>query len=226
MDKTSDELSKEQIEEIIKERDFYKKILNAIPAVVHLNNLSTELVEWINDAGVKLSGYKRDEIVNNPEFFKRAIFEEDLDWVKESIIEYKKDDGVNSYIYSMRNADGTITNYHGLGVVFEYDMDGVPLKNLAIDIDITGEVRNFKQLKRQYQQVCKKLNGSKLETLSCIEIEVLKHICKGKTVKETSEEMKRSRHTIDNHKRNIFKKLGVNKTRQLAAFAKEVGLID
>ena len=225
MDKKTTRLSQKEIDKIIEERDFYKKILNAIPAVVHVNNLSTKVVEWVNDAGLKISGYTRDEIVNNPNFFAMAMVEEDLEWVQESIAEYKKDDGIKSFIYSMRNADGTISNYHGFGLVFEYDKDGVPLKNIAIDIDITSEVRNFKQLKRQYQQVCKKLNRSKLEALTRVEIEVLKHICAGKTVKEISIEMKRSHHTIDNHKRHIFKKLKINKARHLTVFAKEVGLI-
>lgn len=219
-------LSQEEIDEIVKERDFYKKILNSLPAVIHVNNLTTQLVEWINNAGLKISGYSWDEIVNNPDFFSKAIVEEDLEWVQQSILDYKKEEGTYSYIYSLRNANGTITNYHGLGVVFEHDEQGLPLKNVAIDIDITNEVRNFKQLKRQYNQICQKLNSNKLECLTLIEIDVLKHICSGKTVKETSQIMKRSPHTIDNHKRNIFRKLGVNKTRQLAAFAKDMGLID
>lgn len=219
------EHSDDQVAQIIAERDFYKKMLNSLPAVVHLNNLSTELVEWVNDAAVKISGYRREEMLNNRDFLPNAMVEEDMEWVRQSILDYKQDNGVYSYLYAMRNANGTVSNYHGIGVIFDYDENGVPLHSLAIDIDITSEVRNYKQLKRQYEYLTKKLYGSKLEMLTIIEIEVLKHICSGKTVKETSVAMNRSHHTIDNHKRNIFKKLGINKTRNLAAFAKEVGLI-
>lgn len=225
MKKHKRELSDKEIDIIITERDFYKKILQSIPAVIHVNNLSTELVEWVNDAGERISGYTREEIVNNPNFLPNVIVEEDLEWIAESIIDYKKDNGVSSYVYSMRNADGTLSNYHGIGVVFERDENGIPLKNLAIDIDVTHEIRNYIQLKRQFESLTKKLNSDKLDKLTKIEVEVIKNICKGKTVDEISKDLKRSYHTIDNHKRNIFKKLLINKTSQLIYFAKEVGLI-
>ncbi|HOP05431.1 MAG TPA: PAS domain-containing protein [Tenuifilaceae bacterium] len=225
MKKHKRELSDKEIDIIITERDFYKKILQSIPAVIHVNNLSTELVEWVNDAGERISGYTREEIVNNPNFLPNVIVEEDLEWIAESIIDYKKDNGVSSYVYSMRNADGTLSNYHGIGVVFERDENGIPLKNLAIDIDVTHEIRNYIQLKRQFENLTKKLNSDKLDKLTKIEVEVIKNICKGKTVDEISKDLKRSYHTIDNHKRNIFKKLLINKTSQLIYFAKEVGLI-
>jgi len=225
MKKHKRELSDKEIDIIITERDFYKKILQSIPAVIHVNNLSTELVEWVNDAGERISGYTREEIVNNPNFLPNVIVEEDLEWIAESIIDYKKDNGVSSYVYSMRNADGTLSNYHGIGVVFERDENGIPLKNLAIDIDVTHEIRNYIQLKRQFENLTKKLNSDKLDKLTKIEVEVIKNICKGKTVDEISKDLKRSYHIIDNHKRNIFKKLLINKTSQLIYFAKEVGLI-
>lgn len=118
MKKHKRELSDKEIDIIITERDFYKKILQSIPAVIHVNNLSTELVEWVNDAGERISGYTREEIVNNPNFLPNVIVEEDLEWIAESIIDYKKDNGVSSYVYSMRNADGTLSNYHGIAVGF------------------------------------------------------------------------------------------------------------
>ncbi len=224
MKKHTVKLSDKEIDSVIAERDFYKKILNSIPAVIHVNNLSTKMVEWVNDAGERISGYTREEIVNNPNFLPNVIVEEDLEWIAESIIDYKRDNGVGSYVYSMRNADGTLSNYHAIGVVFERDENGAPLKNLAIDIDVTHEIRNYIQLKRQFENLSKKLNSEKLGKLSKVEIEVIKIICKGKTVRETARIMGRSYYTVDNHKRNIFKKIRINKIGQLISFAKEVEL--
>lgn len=67
--KKSQNFSIEEVEKIIAERDFYKRVLNSILALIHINNLQKETVEWINDFVEKESGYKKEEILNNPGFF-------------------------------------------------------------------------------------------------------------------------------------------------------------
>ncbi|MDX9846844.1 MAG: hypothetical protein RBT74_07680 [Tenuifilaceae bacterium] len=58
-----------EIEEILLERDFYKRIINSIPALIHINNLQKQTVEWINDFAEKESGYTKAEMLKNPTFF-------------------------------------------------------------------------------------------------------------------------------------------------------------
>lgn len=216
--------TQEQLNQIIAERDFYKKILEKIPAVIHINNLETEVVEWINDAAEKDSGYKKSEIINNPDFLSKTVVDEDQHWIDNSIYSFKANNDVYSYIYSLRSKKNEINTYHGFVVTFENDIHGRPLKNLCIEINITHEVGNYKNLKTQYETLTQKFNKSKLELITKIEKQILINICKGLTINEIAVVMNRSPHTIDNHKRNIFRKLNINKTRHLTSWAKEVGL--
>jgi len=225
MDINNQKLSTEEISKIISERDFYKKILDKIPAAIHVNNLNTKLVEWVNESAEKISGYKTEEIINNPDFLPETIVEDDIDWIEQSITDYKNLNDVYSAIYSMRHANGEIVTYHGLGVLFDFDEQGNPTRNLAIDINITHEVRNFKQLKKHLQELTIKLNQSKIDNLTTSEINIIKLLCHGKILKEIANELNRSPHTIDKHIRNIFIKLNIHKTRQLTLWAKEVGLV-
>lgn len=61
--------------------------------------------------------------------------------------------------------------------------------------------------------------------LSEREIEVLKHICKGKSNFEISEELFLSENTVATHKRNIMKKVGVKKSTDLILWAMENNII-
>lgn len=219
------EISVEEYEKIKIERDFYKKILDKIPAVVHVNNLNTQLVDWVNDTAERFSGYKREFMVQNPDFLQNVIVEEDLEWFQESIAEYKQLEGIYSNIYSMKLKDGSIATYHGLGVVFETDENNKPIRNLAIDVDITTEIRNYKQLKSHLDELTRKLRKTELDQLTKAEIKVIVLLCKGNTLKQVATELDRSVHTIDNHKRNIFNKINVHKISELVVWAKDVGLV-
>jgi len=225
MKNNSKTFTDEEIKQIIAERDFYKKILDIIPAAIHINNLNTQMVEWVNGAVEKISGFKKEEIINNPEFLRENVIEEDINWVEDSINDFKDLEGVYSAIYSMRHANGDINTYHGIGVLFDFDKYGNPTHNLAIDINITHEVRNYKQLKKHLTELTRKLNQFKIDSLTDKEIKIIQLLYQGKILKEIANELNRSPHTIDKHIRNVFKKLNINKTRQLTLWAKEVGLV-
>jgi DNA-binding NarL/FixJ family response regulator len=61
--------------------------------------------------------------------------------------------------------------------------------------------------------------------LSQREIEVVEYIAQGLTAAQVGEKMCLSVHTINTHRKNIFKKLGVNSTTELVRFALKTSLI-
>ncbi len=72
-------------------------------------------------------------------------------------------------------------------------------------------------------------HGAKTETesvLTSTETEVLKLIAHGKSVKEIANERNSSIHTIISHKKNIFRKLGVNSVYEATKYALRAGLIE
>lgn len=62
-------------------------------------------------------------------------------------------------------------------------------------------------------------------SLSQREIEVIEYIAQGLTAAEVADKMCLSVHTISTHRKNIFKKLGVNSTTELVRYALKTALI-
>ena len=61
--------------------------------------------------------------------------------------------------------------------------------------------------------------------LSQREVEVVEYIAQGLTAAEVADKMCLSVHTINTHRKNIFKKLGVNSTTELVRYALKTALI-
>ena len=62
--------------------------------------------------------------------------------------------------------------------------------------------------------------------LTPTEVEILKLIAKGKSVKEIAAERNSSTHTVITHKKNIFRKIDVNNVHEATKYALQAGLID
>lgn len=62
--------------------------------------------------------------------------------------------------------------------------------------------------------------------LTKTEVEILKDIALGMTTKDIAEKRISSFHTVNTHRKNIFRKLGVNNAHEVTKFALRAGLID
>lgn len=62
--------------------------------------------------------------------------------------------------------------------------------------------------------------------LTRVETEVLADIAQGLTTKEIAEKRVSSFHTVNTHRKNIFRKLGVNSVHEATKYALRAGLVD
>ena len=62
--------------------------------------------------------------------------------------------------------------------------------------------------------------------LTRTEVEILKDIALGMTTKEIAEKRYSSFHTINTHRKNIFRKIGVNNVHEATKYALRAGLVD
>lgn len=62
--------------------------------------------------------------------------------------------------------------------------------------------------------------------LTKTEIEILKEIALGLTTREIAEQRFSSFHTVNTHRKNIFRKLGVNNVHEATKYALRAGLVD
>lgn len=66
----------------------------------------------------------------------------------------------------------------------------------------------------------------KPDLLTATETEIVKAIAQGKTTKEIAAERFSSIHTVTTHRKNIFRKLGVNTAHEVVKYAIRSGLVD
>ena len=76
------------------------------------------------------------------------------------------------------------------------------------------------------QQVSSSTNIQEDHLLTATEKNILKEIASGKTTKEIAAEKNLSFHTIDSHRKNIFRKLGVNNVHEATKYAMRAGIVD
>ena len=71
----------------------------------------------------------------------------------------------------------------------------------------------------------KKNLNEKLQ-LTNTEVEVLKSIAQGKTSRTVADERNLSIHTIATHRKNIFRKIGVNNVLEASKYAAQIGIVN
>ncbi len=69
-------------------------------------------------------------------------------------------------------------------------------------------------------------NNQEDHLLTTTERSILREIASGKTTKEIAAEKILSFHTINSHRKNIFRKLGVNNVQEATKYAMRAGIID
>jgi len=72
----------------------------------------------------------------------------------------------------------------------------------------------------------KKDNSTQRSLLTTTELELVQLFTQGKTSKEIAELRCLSYHTVNTHRKNIFRKLGLNNIQELIKFALKNGLVD
>lgn len=98
--------------------------------------------------------------------------------------------------------------------------------------DIANALRSAQEGNRYITQKAAELlltqrQKDEVETnLTQTEVEILKAIAQGKTTKEIANERFSSVHTINTHRKNIFRKIGVNSAHEAIKYAFRSGLVD
>ena len=112
---------------------------------------------------------------------------------------------------------------HQFSIVFK---DG-PLKDVRDALDAVG--RHNRHISQRALEVIINQQQEDEEHPSILtetETEIVRAIAQGKTTKEIANERFSSVHTITTHRKNIFRKLGVNTAHEVIKYALRAGLVD
>jgi DNA-binding NarL/FixJ family response regulator len=111
---------------------------------------------------------------------------------------------------------------------FEAGAKGYVLKN-AMDLDLAAAIRRVVAGEVVVDAGLKRsptLKGEGSKALTTRELEILGHICGGKSNKEIAAELDLSVNTVAVHRANIMDALGIHKTAELVVYAIRSGLVN
>ena len=101
---------------------------------------------------------------------------------------------------------------------------GYVLKS-ALDLDLPGVIKQVAAGQMVFSgQGLPGQPQAKSFRLSLREMEVLRLIVSGKTSRQIADQLKLSKYTVEVHRANIMKALGIHKTAELVAYAVRTGL--
>ena len=110
---------------------------------------------------------------------------------------------------------------HQFSIVFK---DG-PVKDIRDALEATSH-HNRHISQRALETIIIQQEEERPSVLTTTEMEIVKAIAQGKTTKEIASERFSSVHTITTHRKNIFRKLGINTAHEVVKYALRAGLVD
>ena len=115
-----------------------------------------------------------------------------------------------------------IYSSHQFSVVFK---DG-PLQDVREALQAVGKHQRFISQRALEAIIIQQQVDEAPSILTTTETEIVKAIALGKTTKEIAAERFSSIHTVTTHRKNIFRKLGINTAHEAVKYALRAGLID
>ena len=111
---------------------------------------------------------------------------------------------------------------HQFSVVYK---DG-PLSEIREALQAVNRHSRYLSQRALEAIINQKQEDEKHDILTATETEIVKAIAQGKTTKEIATERFSSIHTVTTHRKNIFRKLGINTAHEAVKYALRAGLID
>ncbi len=217
-------------QKIINEHNCLMKALNGFKALIHINELDSNgniKLVWENNNYPDFTGFTFEERQKLGEKYYELYYHPDDYHNVIKIIHDMAEWKIDSYSmsYRIKHKNGNWVWVYSKGNVFDEDKEKGIRKCISIAIDMTGRiVQNEEQLDVLLKEIAQLRNQTLIAKLTKTEKGIIKDLVSGKTTKQIAELRNRSYETINNHKRNIFRKLEINKINELVAFAKETGL--
>lgn len=211
------------------EKEFFREIINSVGASIHIMKVNEDgntLPIWMNEQYSKILGYSFDDRQAIGINYKNDTLyhPDDIDIVhngiKELILGKAK---LYAGMFRCKDKDG---NWKWiLSSARALTINGDKGFLLSVVVDLSNNMPEYNFLVEKYlKEIAQLKNQLKIKELTKAEKEIIIELAKGKSTKEIAELRGRSYETINNHKRNIFRKLAVSKISELVCFALENGL--
>jgi DNA-binding CsgD family transcriptional regulator len=211
---------------------FLRMVVDSVQASLYvnfmadLNDTSSARLVWMNKYGLDLMGYTLEEAFQmGAKLYGEVIPHEDSGVLQESI-DFMKPGKSDCFrgIYRQMGKAGTIHWCYGTcKVIARNENHGACFINTQVNIE--DEMQTRQQLVELQKENLRLKHQLLINGLTIREREIVVLLAHGGTDRKISGQLNISLETARTHRRNILKKLGMNKTTEVAVFVSEAGLI-
>lgn len=227
MNDLSKELRK-KVDDKLKELSY---VADEIPGVIIVHHIPTFAVEYISDSGLDYFGITLEEIrALGSEYHARYFNEDDAaDYFPKvvSIIEKNDMREMASYFQQVRRSINDSWTWHfSTTKIFMQDDDGKPLLAITIALPVDAKQHISAKLERLLEEhIFFRKNHELFMSLTSREKEILTLLSISLSAAQIAEKLVISTHTVETHRKNLRKKLGITSTYELNKFANAFDLI-
>lgn len=202
-----------------------------LPAVAIINRATDGAAIWMNKRGLSQLGIELSDLqkFQDKEYFERFFNFADSEDINPKILalfERNNDEEVVTFFQQVKIAGKLDWTWHmsSTKILFRDDQ-GAPFLMLTLSIPLDRMFLAQKAEKLLHENNFLKENMLAFSSLSLREKEVLKRLALGETASECGDKLFISPQTVETHRKNIKKKLGVNTFFELNTFARAFDLI-
>lgn len=213
-------------EKVLKEKiSFYEKIFSNVGAIIIIMNLDNYELLYLNNADERILGYKYNKYNYSAQKLIDAHHPEDQNLLIE-MKEFFKANRNETYsaIYSIMGSDGKYRWVMNTSRLFDKSHKNPDTIVIGVIQDLTENLNYDKNLKNISKEKFRKINATQVGLISQRERQIVKLFANGFKSKEIAEKLDISFHTVNNHRKNILKKLNLKNLSALVNFAVENGL--
>lgn len=202
-----------------------------VPGNLMVHDLNTNSNLYMNKSGCNILKHSREELqALGPEYFNKFFPKEEIEFLNQGLQKFViRDDytAIHSFLQRVRPDDQSEYKWYFTSSKlyrFEDITNTSMIMHLAIEANTLNTLGN--KLNRIFEEnIFISQNYHKFNVLTKREKELIKLIALGNSSQDISDLLFISKHTVNNHRKNIMNKLDVNCVSKLIRFAISFDLI-
>lgn len=203
---------------------FYEKVYSEINASIMLFDLINLRSIWSNGALTRILELKPSKIIAGDEVIEH-YHPEDQNMLLEMRNFFRENkQGTFTGFYKFKNSRGEFLWFYTAARVFRYNQKEGVFEVLAVTIDFSDHLTYGKNLKLFAQEKLRDINQKHVNRITAREKQIVKYFSNGFRTREIADLLGISAHTVNNHRKNILRKLELKNLAALVNFAVENGL--
>ena len=201
-----------------------------IPGIIVIHNLQNFNVEYMSENGLREMGTTLEELKRlGIDYYKTFLNKDSYDYLTkfmELIYNSKEDDSI-SFIQQARPTENDDWEWYASNSkIFLRDEEDLPLLSISYVIPITGKLFFESKIQRAFDEnKFLKKNQHLFAALTKREKEILTLMAQSISSEEIAISINIAKSTVDTHRRNIRKKIGVESPYEITCFAQAFNLI-